>query len=194
MRQVRTGGMRDATCDICVRQYNSYIGQVVKLRTGVSLERRTYGARFNLSFLVSASVTFIICVRTNRSLRLCVTFSATNCTKYGTSWCKPGSSFRLARPAVRYSSCVSSSTDAQTFSKYSCSSFDNMCLTCGFVAVLSMPLMAASAELAFGPLGRSSRLRESFKVGFWGMVGWTPSTASQCAGDVSLSSSQKSRS
>lgn len=170
MRQVRTGGMRDATCGKLVHQYK-YVNRTGGRARQAESERLTYGARFNLSFLVSASVTFIICVRTNRSLRLCVTFSATNCTKYGTSWCKPGSSFRLARPAVRYSSCVSSRTDAQTFSKYSCSSFDNMCLTCGFVAVLSIPLIAASAELVFGPLGRSSRLRESFKVGFWGMVG-----------------------
>lgn len=41
----------------------------------------------------------------------------------------------------------------------------------------------ARAERVFveGPLGSRSVERRSAVVGFWGMVGWTPSTASQCA-------------
>jgi len=49
--------------------------------------------------------------------------------------------------------------------------------------MLSFPARALRAGLAPGPLGRSSWERESAVVGFWGMEGWTPSMASQWAGE-----------
>ena len=46
---------------------------------------------------------------------------------------------------------------------------------------LSLPLMAARLGLALGPLGTNSWFLESAVVGFCGIEGCTPSTASQCA-------------
>lgn len=43
--------------------------------------------------------------------------------------------------------------------------------------------MAARLGFALGPLGRSSETRESLVDGFCGTLGWTPSIASQCAGE-----------
>lgn len=61
------------------------------------------------------------------------------------------------------------------------SSFERMCLTCGLKAASEEPVSADKAGLALEPLGMKAVGRESGAVGFWGMEGWTPSTASQCA-------------
>lgn len=60
------------------------------------------------------------------------------------------------------------------------------CLTCGLKDTLSFPARAARAGFAPGPLGTSSWERASAVVGFWGIVGWTPSMASQCAGEIKV--------
>ena len=64
-----------------------------------------------------AEASCIVWVRVKMSLSLCVTFSAMNCTKYGTSWWSPGSLRRLASAATRYSSLFSSRRALQIFSK-----------------------------------------------------------------------------
>lgn len=61
------------------------------------------------------------------------------------------------------------------------------CLTCGLNETLSLPASAARAGFAPGPLGTSSWERASAVVGFCGMVGCTPSMASQCAGGNKIS-------
>lgn len=61
------------------------------------------------------------------------------------------------------------------------SSLETTCLTRGLKETLSFPAKAASAGFAPGPLGTNSEARASAVVGFWGIEGWTPSMASQCA-------------
>lgn len=120
---------------------------------------------------------------------LCVTFSAMNWTKYGINWWSPGSSRSDARPAARYSGWAGSRIEEVTLSKYSCSSLLRMCLTNGFVALLEAGWSAIAASVwlgavpVFGSNESSVRLSVEVEVeeGFCGMVGWTPSRASQCA-------------
>ncbi len=121
----------------------------------------------------------------NGSSSRCVTWLATKLTKYGTSWCRPGSdrtdSSAASRSRPTSSSGLSSRMAAWILSKYSASSLLMMCLTAGLNDTLSLPASAASAALAPGPLGSSSWLRDSAVVGFCGIDGCTPSMASQCA-------------
>jgi hypothetical protein len=67
------------------------------------------------------------------------------------------------------------------FAKNSDSSLEMTCLTRGLKATLSLPARAPRLGFAPGPFGTSSVARASAVVGFWGIEGWTPSTASQCA-------------
>lgn len=134
----------------------------------------------NCSFSSIAQVNCIIMLNENKFLRPCVTFSLTNCTKYGNSWCNPGSCLRLENAAERNDSVDSSKTAPQTFSKYNWSSLESMCLTRGLTVALSVLPRAATELLVVEPLEAVSE-RDSAGVGFWGMAGWTPSIASQWA-------------
>lgn len=62
------------------------------------------------------------------------------------------------------------------------SSLERMCLTWGLKPAWSEPVSADKAGFALEPLG-SKEVEGSVRVveGFWGMEGWTPSIASQCA-------------
>jgi len=116
-----------------------------------------------------------------------VTFSETNCTKYGTSWCRPGSDRTLSRADFRRMttswSGSSSRIAPRILSKNNMSSFETTCLTNGLNETLSLPARAAKLGFAPGPLGTNSFARASAVVGFCGIDGWTPSTASQCAAE-----------
>jgi hypothetical protein len=75
----------------------------------------------------------------------------------------------------------SSRTALLILSKKRISSLETTCLTRGLKETLSFPARAARLGFAPGPLGTSSVARASAVVGFCGIDGWTPSTASQCA-------------
>jgi hypothetical protein len=91
----------------------------------------------------------------------------------------PGSVRMAASAAFCHSMLVSSVRALDSLANSSCDSLDRTCFTSGLTLTLSRPLAAARCELALGPLGNRSAV---LVVGFCGIDGWTPSTASQCAG------------
>lgn len=134
-----------------------------------------YGSTNKFLFCVSACVSSIICRRTKRLLIECVTFSATNWTKYGTNCCNPTSDSTLLREdflKIRISgSGLSSRIAALILSKYRMSSLERTCLTRGLKATLSFPARAPRVGFAPGPLGTNSFARASAVVGFCGIEG-----------------------
>lgn len=122
------------------------------------------------SFSNTAHVNCIIIVKVNRFLSPCVTFSLTNWTKYGSNWWSPGSCLKLEKAAARRDSLCSLRTASQTFSKYSWSSFERMCLTRGLTVAESAPPKAATELLVVEPFAVVSE-RDSEGVGFCGMAG-----------------------
>ena len=86
----------------------------------------------------------------------------------------------LSRKKMTEGSVSRSRRAARILSKKRISSLEITCFTRGLTVTLSLP---ARADKVFveGPLGIRSVVRRSAVVGFWGIVGWTPSTASQCA-------------
>jgi len=91
----------------------------------------------------------------------------------------PGSVEMAARAAFCHSMLVSSVSAPESLLNSSCDSLERTCLTSGLTWTLPSPLAAARCGFALGPFGSRSA---EFVVGFCGIDGWTPSTASQCAG------------